>query len=443
MIDFAIKSDRVITPGGIRKATVLISDGKIADIINHEPQGDFDIIDLGSSVLMAGIVDPHVHINEPGRTEWEGFDTATKAAAAGGITTLVDMPLNSNPVTTTVSAFEEKIKSASGLLHVNCGFWGGVVPGNDKEIIPLIEKGVLGFKAFLTHSGIDEFPNVTESDLKKAMPLIASHGLPLLVHCELPGTTHQLPLSTRVYQNYLASRPAKWEDDAIALMIRLCEKFNCRVHIVHLASADSIEQIADARQRGLPVTVETAQHYLYFNAERINEGQTQFKCAPPIREKANNEKLWEALKDGIIDFVATDHSPSPPAMKEPGTGDFMKAWGGISSVQFALPVLWTAAKAHGCDLSQIAKWLCENPATLPGLDTRKGKIQKGYDADLVAWNPEASFIVCEKIIHHRHKITPYLDEKLQGVVEQTWLGGMKVYDHGEFTRLNYGSILLR
>jgi len=391
---------------------------------------------------MAGIVDPHVHINEPGRTDWEGFDTATKAATAGGITTLVDMPLNSLPVTTTAKAFDEKVKAASGKLHANCGFWGGVVPGNEREIEPLIEKGVLGFKSFLTHSGIDEFPNSTESDLRKAMPLIAKHGLPLLVHCELSTPTHHSPLTTRLYQNYLASRPKQWEDDAIALMIRLCEEFNCRVHIVHLSSADSIEQIADAKQRGLPLTVETAQHYLFFNAEEINEGQTQFKCAPPIRERKNNEKLWQALKDGIIDFVATDHSPAPPAMKELESGDFMKAWGGISSLQFALPVLWTTANAHGCDLIHLSKWLCENPGKLPGVANRKGKIQTGYDADLVAWNPESSFVVSESMIHHRHKITPYLNKQLHGLVVQTWLGGEKVYDNGIFTHLNQGSILL-
>jgi len=449
MIDVAIKSDRIITPDGIKKATVLIKDGKVDDVAAQKPEGDFPVIDVGNSVLMAGVVDPHVHINEPGRTEWEGFDTATKAAAAGGITTLVDMPLNSSPVTTTANAFDEKVKATNGQLHTNCGFWGGIVPGNEKEIVPLIEKGVLGFKAFLTHSGIDEFPNVTESDLKKAMPLIARHGLPLLVHCELSVPIHRhparregAPLTTHVYQTYLDSRPKQWEDDAIALMIRLCEEFNCRVHIVHLSSADSIAQIADAKQRGLPITVETAQHYLFFIAENINEGQTQFKCAPPIREGANNEKLWQALKDGIIDFVATDHSPVPPALKELSSGDFMKAWGGISSIQFAIPVLWTAAKTHGCSLNYLAKWLCERPAALPGLENIKGKIQKGCDADLVAWDPDNSFKVSETMIHHRHKITPYLNEKLFGVVQQTWLAGEKVYDNGNFIHLNRGSILL-
>lgn len=440
MIDAAISSNRVITPDGIRKAVLLIKDGKIEDVLNELPEGDFPVTDVGEIVLMPGIIDPHVHINEPGRTGWEGFDTATKAALAGGITSLVEMPLNASPVTTTLKAFEEKINSAEGQIHTNCGFWGGVIPGNEKEIEPLIEKGVLGFKAFLTHSGIDEFPNVTEEDLWKVMPVIAKFGLPLLVHCELDVILSLSKGDNRSYANYLESRPKKWEDDAIALMIRLSEEFNCRTHIVHLSSAGSIEQIAEAKQKGLPVTVETGQHYLYFNAEQIKDGQTEFKCAPPIREKENNEKLWQALKDGIIDFVATDHSPCPPEMKETGSGNFMKAWGGISSIQFALPVLWTAAKKHGCGLSDMAKWLCQNPAILPQLKS-KGKIEKGYDADLVAWNPEKKFVVTKEIIQHKHKITPYLDEELYGVVEQTWLRGEKLFDEGKFLHLNKGKIL--
>lgn len=445
----AIKSNRIITPGGIKKGIVLIKDGKIADVVNELPQGGFLTEDAGDNVLMPGIVDPHVHINEPGRTEWEGFDTATKAAIAGGITSLVEMPLNASPVTTTAKAFDEKINAAgfgqtgavrSG-IHCNCGFWGGVIPGNEKDIEPLIERGVLGFKAFLTDSGIDEFPKVTESDLRKAIPVIAKHNLPLLVHCELSDS--QQPVSgiqNRAYSNYLASRPKKWEDDAIALMIQLCEEFNCRTHIVHLSSANSIEQIAKAKQKGLPLTAETCQHYLYFNAENIPDGRTEFKCAPPIREKANNEKLWQALKDGIIDFMATDHSPAPPGMKELQSGDFMKAWGGISSIQFALPVLWTAAKRHSCSISDMAKWLCEKPSLLPQLKT-KGKIQKGFDADLVVWNPEEHFIVTKDIIQHRHKITPYLNEELCGIVKQTWLKGEKIFDEGKFLHLNKGKIL--
>ena len=442
MIDAAIVSNGAITPDGIKKAVILVKAGKIIAVMDKLPDGDFSVTDVGDSVLMPGVIDPHVHINEPGRTEWEGFDTATKAAITGGITSLVEMPLNASPVTTTVKAFDEKINATEGKLHTNCGFWGGIIPGNEKEIEPLIEKGVLGFKAFLTHSGIDEFPNVTEADLKKAMPIIAKHGLPLLVHCELSEEAGSLESGVgRSYSKYLASRPKKWEDDAISLMIRLCEEFNCRTHIVHLSSADSIEQIVRAKQKGLPLTVEACQHYLYFSSEEIHDGRTEYKCAPPIREKANNEKLWQALKEGIIDFVATDHSPAPPALKELESGDFIKAWGGISSIQFALPALWTAARKHDCSLSDIAKWLCSNSAILPGLQNRKGKIEKGYDADFVVWNPEKKFTVTKDIIHHKHKITPYLNEELYGVVEQTWLNGEKIFDAGKFLHLNKGKIL--
>jgi allantoinase len=413
MIDIAIKSQRTITAKAVEPAIVLIEGGKIVDIVTELNSADVKVIDAGNDELMAGVIDPHVHINEPGRTDWEGFDTATKAALAGGITTLVDMPLNSSPVTTTAAAFDEKLKAARDQLHVNCGFWGGVIPGNEKELNPLIQKGILGFKAFLVHSGIDEFPNVTEDDLRKAMPVIASFGLPLLVHCELisqsAASSHQSAVNSRQprsYQQYLSSRPEKWEDDAIALMIRLCEEYNCRTHIVHLSSAGSIEQITKAKQKGLPLTAETGQHYLYFTAEQIPDGKTELKCAPPVRERANNEKLWQALKEGIIDFVATDHSPAPPELKELGSGDFMKAWGGISSLQFSLPILWTVAKKHNCSVSDIARWLCENSSKLPGLQNSKGRIQKGYDADLIVWDPEEKFTVTPKIIQHKHKLNP-------------------------------------
>lgn len=437
----AIKSNRVVTPEGVRKAFVLVQGRKIIDVLNDEPGGEVNVTDVGDNVLMPGIVDPHVHINEPGRTEWEGFDTATKAALAGGITTLVEMPLNASPVTTTVKAFLEKQHAATGKIHVDCGFWGGVVPGNEKEIEKLIGEGPPGFKAFLTHSGIEDFPAVTENDLRKAMTVLARYQYPLLVHCELTDNRRiGETINGRVYKNYLDSRPRKWEDDAIALMILLCEDYETPVHIVHLSSADSIRQIAEAKQRGLPLTVETAQHYLYFNAEDIPDGQTAFKCAPPIREKENNERLWQALKDGIIDFVATDHSPAPPSMKETESGDFMKAWGGISSLQFSLPALWTAGKRHNCRLEDMAKWLCERPALLSFFEV-KGKIEKGFDADFVVWNPEEKIIVTEDIIQHRHKLTPYVGETLYGVVKQTWLGGEKVYEGGKFLHLNKGRIL--
>lgn len=443
MFDLAISSKKICTPGGITAGVVLVKDGVIADVVPDLPKdASSREIDIGEKLLMPGIIDPHVHLNEPGRPEWEGFATGTHAAAAGGITSLVDMPLNSSPVTTTAAAFDKKIAAAEGQLQVNCGFWGGLVPGNGSHIEPLINKGVLGFKAFLTHSGIDEFPNVTEADLHEAMPIIARHHLPLLVHCELSTNVNRQPENdARSYKNYLLSRPRDWEDEAIALMIRLCEQHQCRVHIVHLSSASSIEQIKQARDRGLPLTVETAPHYLYFNAEEIPDGQTAFKCAPPIRERENNEQLWQALQHGVIDFIATDHSPAPPAMKEMASGNLINAWGGIASLQLSLPIVWTAARKRNIPVTDMTKWLCEMPALLPGLEHNKGKIAKGFDADLVTWDPDASFIVTAEHLQHKHKITPYLNQELFGVVEQTWLGGELIFEHGTFPAMNKGKII--
>lgn len=444
MFDLAISGNNIMTPDGLKRAVVLIKDGRIAGIEGSLPgEAEVMVVDIQDQVLMPGITDPHVHINEPGRTAWEGFETATLAAIAGGITTLVDMPLNASPVTTNVAAFEAKLTAAGKGLHANCGYWGGVVPGNENEIEGLIDKGVLGFKAFLTHSGIDEFPNVSEADLDKAMPLIAGSGLPLLVHCELAGLGTPVTGHNRSYRRYLESRPPQWECDAIALMVRLCEKHRCPVHIVHLSAANAITQILQAKEKGLPLTAETAQHYLYFNAESIPDGQTQFKCAPPIREEANNNLLWDALQQGVIDFVATDHSPAPPGLKQLQSGDLTGAWGGIASLQLALPVLWTAARKRGISLTAINKWLCEAPPLLPGLHHRKGKIAPGYDADLVVWDPEASFTVTTETLHHRHKITPYLQENLYGVVTATYLAGRKVYDKGTFPLQHTGKSIIR
>lgn len=440
----ALKSTRILTPHKIIDGYIVF-DKVIREITASKPAPDVNIIDVGNKVVMPGIIDPHVHINEPGRTEWEGFDTATRAAMVGGITSLIEMPLNASPVTTTVDAFRKKCDAADNKLHVHCGFWGGVIPGNENQVEPLIEQGIFGFKAFLVHSGIDEFPQVSEADLRKVMPILAKHHLPLLVHCELineePGEIDAWERNDS-YKKYLASRPKKWEDDAIALMIRLCEEYNCRTHIVHLSSANSIDQIFTAKMRGLPLTVETAQHYLFFNAENIPDGRTEYKCAPPIREKANNDLLWQALKDGIIDFVATDHSPAPPGMKEINSGDLMKAWGGIASIQFSLSALWTVARRKGCTIIDLQKWLCTNPALLPGLKS-KGRLEKGMDADLVVWDPDKNFIVKDEMIRHRHKITPYINEELCGVVEQTWIGGKQIFAEGNILHLNRGKILLR
>ncbi|MDB5192193.1 MAG: allB [Segetibacter sp.] len=445
MPSFAIKSDNTVLPSGIKPAYVIVTDGKIEDVVSQLPLGkNIELVDVGDKVLMPGVIDPHVHINEPGRTEWEGFDTATKAAIAGGVTTVIDMPLNSSPVTTSIKAFEEKIAATKGKLHTNVGFWGGVVPGNSNEIEGLTNKGVIGFKAFLTYSGIDDFPNVTEEDLRQAMPIIAKYNLPLLVHCELSASiqeTSNNPNETS-YRHYLASRPKEWEDRAVEMMIRLGEEFNCRTHIVHLSSANSIEQIRIAKNKGLPLTVETGQHYLYFNAEEIPDGKTAYKCAPPIREQSNNEKLWEALIEGIIDLVATDHSPSSPSLKEIESGNLMKAWGGIASLQFALPALWTKASERNIPLDKIVQWLCVAPAQLIGKAASKGRIEKGYDADLLVFDPAATFIVREEMILHRHKLTPYLNETLKGAVEQTYISGVKVFDKGSFN-LNKGNLIFK
>ncbi|MCC2545097.1 allantoinase AllB [Hymenobacter sp. BT175] len=444
MSDFALKSQRVVTPEGVRPALILIREGRIADLLPIDAAVDCPVTDVGHRAVLPGVIDPHVHINEPGRTDWEGFNTATRAALAGGLTTLVDMPLNSSPVTTTVTNFELKLAATEGQLHTNCGFWGGIVPGNAGEVEGLIARGVLGFKAFLTHSGIDEFPNATEADLRAVMPILARYNLPLLVHCELTTEDDTWKQGDkRSYPNYLASRPKEWEDEAVALMIRLCRETGCPTHIVHLSSASSIAPLAAAKAEGLPITVETGQHYLFFNAEDIRDEQTQFKCAPPIREKANNDQLWAALQAGIIDFVATDHSPAPPDLKQIETGDFTTAWGGIASLQLALPVLWTAAAQRGATLPDLVRWLCENPAKLAGQSHHKGRIANGYDADLLVLDPDAEFTVTEKLILHKHKVSPYLGRPLRGVVEQTYLRGQLVYNRPDLVLPNSGQLLAR
>lgn len=450
---FYIKSKNILTPSGFIDGYVIIAGGKIVDVIpdnNLENSSspfskNWDGTNVGEKIVMPGIIDPHVHINEPGRTEWEGFDTATKSAAAGGITTMIEMPLNATPVTTTKSSFAVKLAAAKNKIHVNCGFWGGVVPDNINDLEELLENGVFGLKAFLTHSGIDDFPNTNAEHLRKALTILKKHAKPLLVHCELDSVHDDLKLLEQhptSYSAYLKSRPKSWEDKAIKLMIDLCRETGAHVHIVHLSSANSIEQIRKAKAEGLPLTVETAQHYLFFNAEDIPDAATQYKCAPPIRESENNEKLWSALLDGTIDFIATDHSPAPPASKEIESGNFKKAWGGIAGLQFSLPVVWTKMKEKNIPVQNMLKWLCENPGKLCGLNYSKAKIEKGLDADLVVWSPEKKFKAEQKDILHRHKITPYLNRELFGVVEQTYIGGKKIFDNGSFINLNAGKILL-
>jgi allantoinase len=439
-----IYSKRCWLDDSLQEATIYIKDGTIIKTEKGISKSFDGIENVGNAILMPGILDAHVHVNEPGRTNWEGFETATQAAAAGGITTIVDMPLNASPVTTTAKAFEVKLASTHGKLHVNCGFYGGLIPGNENEIERLINCGVLGIKAFLTHSGIDEFPNVEEKELNEAMPILAQHNIPLLVHCELSDENHQQELIAypNNYKSYLKSRPKKWENKAIAMMINLCRRHRCRTHIVHLSSAEALGMIAIAKEEGLPLTAETCPHYIYFAAEEIPDADTLFKCAPPIREKGNNEELKKGLKNGVLNFLATDHSPAPPELKEIKTGNLLKAWGGIAGLQFLLPASWTALK-ESMSLEQFIPLLTEYPAQFLNINHRKGFIKEGFDADLVVWQPEESFIVNEEAIFHKHKISPYVSRRLFGKVERTYVNGELVFENGFITNKNKGRPLIK
>ena len=434
--NLVIRGSRVVLPNSIVPASIHIVDDMIVAIGSYEnvPDGCELIEADEDSVVMAGLVDTHVHINEPGRTEWEGFRTATRAAAAGGVTTLVDMPLNSIPPTTTVAGLREKLAAARGQCSVDVGFWGGVVPGNTGELAALAAAGVVGFKCFLIHSGVDEFPNVTEDDLRAALPELTRLGALLIVHAEVPGPMSRtdIPACPTEYATFLASRPRAAEDEAVALMIKLSREFGARVHIVHHSSADSLPMLREAKASGLKITAETCPHYLTFAAEEIADGATEFKCCPPIRERENREQLWSALGEGTIEMIVSDHSPCPPAMKLPESGDFLQAWGGISSLQLRLPVVWTESQRRGFSLEDLARWLCSAPAKLVGLETRKGSIVSGSDADVVIWNPAKQFKIEGTALHHRHKLTPYQGRVLNGVVEKTFLRGRKIYDSGEF-----------
>lgn len=449
-VDLVIRGRRVVTENGIGPASVHVSRAHISavSIFDDVPDG-CDLIEVDEpSVIMPGLVDTHVHINEPGRTDWEGFETATRAAAAGGVTTIIDMPLNSIPATTTLEALNEKLEAAAGKLHVDVGFWGGVVPGNTRELSRLWEGGVVGFKCFLIHSGVDEFPNVTEDHLREAMPEMARLGATLIVHAEVPGPVEaaccqsESDVSSRSYETFLRSRPREAENEAIDLMIRLSRETGCRIHVVHHSSADALPALRAAKLSGLPITIETCPHYLHFSAEAIRDGATEFKCCPPIRERENREHLWAALREGTIDMVVSDHSPCPPDMKLREQGDFMNAWGGISSLQLRLPIMWSEAKARGFDLAELVEWLSAAPARQVGLK-QKGLLAAGADADIVVWNPEATVCVEPEMIHHRHKLTPYAGQTLSGVVEKTFLRGQMVYDGGEFSLKPTGTVLLR
>ena len=430
MSKFVLHSTRVVTPNGVKEAWVVVEGETIISLLDHQP--DFvEIKSFGDAVLMPGLVDSHVHINEPGRTEWEGFFTATQAALAGGVTTVVDMPLNCMPVTTTVDAFDVKLDVLGDQLHSDIGFWGGVVPGNQQELAAMVKAGVLGAKAFMCHSGIDDFPDSDRETLRQAMLTLKEADAPLLLHAELEGEAEVTNHDHASYQSYLQSRPAQWEIDAISLAIELMRETGCATHIVHLSAAGALPMIEAAKKEGLPLTVETCPHYLCLTAEEIAHKQTQFKCAPPIRQAENREALWSGLAQGIIDFIVSDHSPCTPNLKCFDTGDFHDAWGGISSLQLGLPNIWSEAKNRGHSLSQLTDWLCKRPAHFAGLQHRKGAITPGMDADFVVWSPEQSFLLEPAHLRFKHKLSPYLGKTLHGRVTHTFLRGKLAYQEGE------------
>lgn len=413
--DLVLKSRRVILPGGERPAAVGIRDGKIAAIGPYAATaGD----DLGELVLLPGLVDTHVHINEPGRTDWEGFTTATKAAAAGGVTTLIDMPLNCIPATTTVGALELKRAIASTKSYVDVGFWGGAVPGNLAELPGLHDAGVFGFKAFLSPSGVDEFGHLTVGQLRCALSKVDAA---FLIHAEDPANLAEAPSSVK-YADFLASRPPQAESQAIASVIEVARATGARVHILHLSSAEAVGQLREARQSGVRITVETCPHYLTLAAESVPDADTAYKCCPPIREQSNQDELWAALSQGVIDSVVSDHSPSPKLLKEP---DFGAAWGGISSLQLGLPVMWTEAQRRGFALTDVVRWMATRPAEIMGVPG-KGRIEVGYDADLVAFAPDEAWTVDPHHLGHRHPVTPYAGHRLNGTVRQVWLSGVAI-----------------
>ena len=424
----------------LQPATICFQNGVITNIVFDKL---VDAEDFETHIIMPGVIDVHVHVNEPGRTEWEGFESATLAAAAGGTTTIVDMPLNASPVTTTLKAFQEKLRASTDKMNVNCGFYGGLIPGNIHNLEELIQAGVLGIKCFLTHSGIDEFPNVTEKDLELAMPILAKNKIPLLAHCEMYNEEMQCDFENHPtsYQHYLSSRPKKWENDAIAMMIRLCRKHQCPIHIVHVSSAEALDMIDKAKHEGLPITAETCAHYIYFNAENIPDAKCMYKCAPPIREKANNEQLKKALKNGVLDFISTDHSPAPPSIKEIETGNLKKAWGGIAGIQFLLSASWSSLKNY-ISIEEFIPLVTSKPAAFIKANN-KGKLSVGADADIVIWDSKGSKIVQQEDILFKHKISPYIAENLTGIVIETIVNGETVFSKNQIKTKNKGRWLLK
>ncbi|MFH9070582.1 allantoinase AllB [Streptomyces alboflavus] len=430
--ELVLRSTRVITPEGTRAASVVVSDGTIVAVRAHDAAVSTHarVEDFGDDALLPGLVDTHVHVNDPGRTEWEGFWTATRAAAAGGITTLVDMPLNSLPPTTTVANLRTKKDVAAAKAHIDVGFWGGALPDNVKDLRPLHDAGVFGFKCFLSPSGVDEFPELTQDQLAASMGEIAGFGGLLIVHAEDPHELAAAPArSGPRYADFLDSRPRVSEDTAIEGLIAVAKRIGARVHILHLSSSDALPLIAAAKREGVRLTVETCPHYLTLTAEEVPDGASEFKCCPPIREAANQDLLWQALADGTIDCVVTDHSPSTADLK---TADFATAWGGISGLQLSLSAVWTEARKRGYSLEDVARWMSARTAALVGLD-QKGAIAPGRDADIAVLAPEETFTVDAAELQHRNKVTAYAGKTLHGVVKSTWLRGRRIQHNGELT----------
>jgi allantoinase len=424
----------VLTPDGPRSAAIHVESGQITRVADFDdtPSGA-EVVDANDLLVLPGLIDTHVHVNEPGRADWEGFETATRAAAAGGVTTLLDMPLNSVPATTSAAALRAKRDAAAGRTWVDVGFIGGVVPGNAGALPDLAHYGVLAFKCFLVPSGVPEFEHVGEEHLREAMPILASLGLPLMVHAELPGPieaaySYVVSADPFRYGTYLASRPPAAETQAVEMMVELCAVTGARTHIVHISSAASVPILHDARARGLRITAETCPHYLAIEAEQIADGATEFKCAPPIRDRANCNALWTALVRGDLDMIVSDHSPCPPSMKQREGGNWFATWGGIASLQLGASVVWTEMRQRDIEVGRLTRWMAEAPAALAGLDGKKGRIAPGYDADLVLWNPNAEFIVEPRMLLHRHSITPYAGRRLAGVVEATYVRGELAYE---------------
>ncbi|MEX2171101.1 MAG: allantoinase AllB [Pirellulales bacterium] len=434
----------MVTPHGVGPAVVVIDGEHIVAVCSVvDTKERFPITDMADLVISPGVIDSHVHVNEPGRTEWEGFATATRAAAAGGVTTLIDMPLNSSPVTTTVAAMRAKQEAARAQCYVDVGLYGGLIPGTAQHIDALIDAGVCGIKAFLCDSGLDEFPASAEHNLRQVLPTLAARRIPLLVHAELQGAPVVMLANATSYRQYEASRPRDWERAAIELLISLCREYQAPIHIVHLANAESLDLIRAARREGLPLTVETCPHYLHFAAEEIPDGDTRFKCAPPIRSERDRERLWNALAERVIDTIGSDHSPCPPIMKSLETNDFGEAWGGIASLQLTLSTVWTGARQRGLGVERLAEWLSANPAKLVGLASHKGCIVSGFDADLVVWDPDARWTVRCEALHHRHKLTPYDGQQLWGTVERTYVRGQLAYAGGGHSMEPVGRLLMR